>query len=151
MTAIKAIMSQNGAVTFPPDVRAAAGLENGGPVVIELVDGGLQVRSIKQIMDRAREVARKIVGDQPGFSVDDFLADRRREAEATIFDRSDDEANRLAEAAADADTEAGRVVPHARVREWLKTLGTPDQQPTPMHLRSELLKGGFSANVPSQP
>lgn len=82
MTAIKAIMSQNGGVTFPPDVRAAAGLEHGGPVVIEVVDGELHVRSIKQIMDRASDLARKIIGDQPGASVDDFLAERRREAEA---------------------------------------------------------------------
>jgi bifunctional DNA-binding transcriptional regulator/antitoxin component of YhaV-PrlF toxin-antitoxin module len=82
MTAIKAIMSQNGGVTFPPDVRAAAGLEHGGPVVIEVVDGELHVRSIKQVMDRASALARKLIGDQPGASVDDFLADRRREAEA---------------------------------------------------------------------
>lgn len=82
MTAIKAIMSQSGAVTFPEDVRAAVGLENGGPVVIEVVNGELHVRSIKQVMDRARDIARKIIGDQPGTSVDDFLADRRREAEA---------------------------------------------------------------------
>ena len=78
-----------------------------------------------------------------------FLA--MAEPEPAIFDDSDDEADRLAETAADADAKSGRVVPDARVREWLKTLGTPEQQPTPMHLRSELLKGGFSANVPSQP
>lgn len=57
------------------------------------------------------------------------------EPEPTIFDDHDDEADRLAEGAADADAEAGRVVPHARVREWLKTLGTPDQQPTPFSWR----------------
>ncbi|MBO9708712.1 MAG: antitoxin [Caulobacter sp.] len=57
------------------------------------------------------------------------------EPEHTIFDDIDDEADRLAEAAADADVEAGRVVPHARVREWLKTLGTPDQQPAPFSWR----------------
>jgi predicted transcriptional regulator len=57
------------------------------------------------------------------------------EPEPTIFDTGDDEADRLAEAAADADAEAGRVVPHARVRDWLKTLGTPDQQPAPFSWR----------------
>ena len=82
MTAIKAIMSQNGGVTFPPDVRAAAGLEHGGPVVIEVVEGELHVRSIKQVMDRASDLARKLLGDQPGASVDAFLAERRGEAEA---------------------------------------------------------------------
>ena len=50
--------------------------------MIEVVDGELHVRSIKQVMDRASALALKLIGDQPGASVDDFLADRRREAEA---------------------------------------------------------------------
>jgi hypothetical protein len=48
----------------------------------------------------------------------------------------DDLPDDVAEALADADVEAGRVVPHALVREWLKTLGTPDQQPTPFSWRA---------------
>ncbi len=43
----------------------------------------------------------------------------------------DDLPEDVVEALADADVEAGRVVPHNLVREWLKTLGTPYQQPTP--------------------
>ncbi|AYV46921.1 antitoxin [Caulobacter flavus] len=39
------------------------------------------------------------------------------------------------EAAADADVAAGRCVPHERVREWLKTVGTPEQTPTPYSWR----------------
>jgi predicted transcriptional regulator len=35
-----------------------------------------------------------------------------------------------------ADIEAGRVVPHEQVAEWLKTWGTPDEKPMP----SEWLK-----------
>ncbi len=30
-----------------------------------------------------------------------------------------------------ADIEAGRVVPHEQVAEWLKTWGTPDEKPMP--------------------
>jgi hypothetical protein len=41
----------------------------------------------------------------------------------------------LAEAMAEADVEAGRVVPHTLVREWLRTLGTPEQLPTPFSNR----------------
>ncbi|MFZ0266955.1 hypothetical protein [Caulobacter sp.] len=51
----------------------------------------------------------------------------------------------VAEALADADIEAGRVVSHALVREWLRTLGTPEQIP----LRSFLLDGATSA--PTKP
>ncbi|WP_297514897.1 antitoxin [uncultured Caulobacter sp.] len=55
--------------------------------------------------------------------------------EPDIFDEVEDEAELAAEAAADADVAAGRVVPHERVREWLKTVGTPHQTPTPYSWR----------------
>jgi len=53
------------------------------------------------------------------------------EPDPTIFDAIDDEAERLAE----ADVAAGRVVRHERVRDWLKTLGTPAQKPAPLSWR----------------
>jgi predicted transcriptional regulator len=50
----------------------------------------------------------------------------------SIFDVEQDEA---LEATLDADSEtayaAGRVVPHAKVAEWLKSWGTPDELPRP--------------------
>jgi predicted transcriptional regulator len=57
------------------------------------------------------------------------------EPDPDIFDALEDEAELAADAAADADLAAGRVVPHERVREWLKSLGTPDQLPTPYSWR----------------
>jgi predicted transcriptional regulator len=57
------------------------------------------------------------------------------EPEPDIFDEMEDEAELLAEAEADADVAAGRVVPHERVRDWLKSLGTPNQLPTPYSWR----------------
>ena len=80
MTAISTKMSETGRITVPLGVRAAVGLERGGPVVIEIVDGELRVRSIAQSMSRARALTRKIMAGKKGVSVDDFLADRRREA-----------------------------------------------------------------------
>lgn len=64
-----------------------------------------------------------------------MLALGMAESDPAIFDIADDDAERRAEAAADADVEAGRVVPHERVREWLKTVGTPNQKPTPYSWR----------------
>lgn len=32
---------------------------------------------------------------------------------------------------AEADADAGRVVPHSEVAKWLKTWGTPDEGPPP--------------------
>jgi predicted transcriptional regulator len=57
------------------------------------------------------------------------------EPEPNIFDEFEDEADRQAMAEADADIAAGRVVPHERVVEWLKSLGTPNQLPTPYSWR----------------
>jgi predicted transcriptional regulator len=57
------------------------------------------------------------------------------EPEPDIFDELEDEAELAADAAADADLAAGRVVPHERVVEWLKSLGTPHQLPTPYSWR----------------
>jgi plasmid stabilization system protein ParE len=43
------------------------------------------------------------------------------EEEAGVFDEIDEEAERLADARAEADAEAGRVLPHEQVAAWLKT------------------------------
>ena len=51
--------------------------------------------------------------------------------EPSIFDEIDDEAEAAADAEGLADIEAGRVVPHEEVAEWLKTWGTPDETPAP--------------------
>lgn len=55
------------------------GLEAGSDVIIDVVDGGLRVRTTLQVMDHVRAVARKLVAGKIA-SVDDFLADRRAEA-----------------------------------------------------------------------
>lgn len=60
-----------------------------------------------------------------------MLALDMAEPDPDTFDIADDEAERRAAAAANADVQAGRVVSHVRVREWLKTVGTPDQKQTP--------------------
>ena len=53
--------------------------------------------------------------------------------EPSLFDEIDVEADAAADAEALADIAAGRVVPHAEVEAWLKTWGTPDEQPAPAH------------------
>lgn len=55
--------------------------------------------------------------------------------EPDIFDEVEDEAILAADAEADDDFEAGRTVPHERVGEWLKTLGTTHQTPPPYSWR----------------
>ncbi|HEY1560499.1 MAG TPA: hypothetical protein VGF71_06380 [Caulobacteraceae bacterium] len=80
MSAIQAHMSPTGRLTVPKSARAKAGLARGGPVVIEIVDGDLRVRSIAQAMARARTLAAEIAAEASVGDVNAFLAERRREA-----------------------------------------------------------------------
>ncbi len=80
MTAVTTKMSENGRLTVPASIRMAVGLERGGDVIVEVVDGELRIRTVAQAMERARALARRILGGQAGGSVDDFLTDRRHDA-----------------------------------------------------------------------
>jgi predicted transcriptional regulator len=48
-----------------------------------------------------------------------------------VFDL-DQEAERAADAAAEADIAAGRVIPHAEVVRWLESWGKAEELPCPM-------------------
>jgi predicted transcriptional regulator len=51
----------------------------------------------------------------------------------SIFDTPADEAaDAVADAAAEAEIDAGKGVPHARVRAWLESWGKPDELPCPL-------------------
>ena len=53
-------------------------------------------------------------------------------AERDIFDPPDqDAADALADAEADADVAAGRLIDHAEVAAWLATWGKPDEKAAP--------------------
>ena len=53
------------------------------------------------------------------------------QAERSIFDDADSEADARRRAEAEADIAAGRVVPHERVVAWLKSWGTADELSCP--------------------
>ena len=52
-------------------------------------------------------------------------------AERAIYERDDPEAQAAADARAEADIAAGRVVDHTDVAAWLATWGTPNEKPAP--------------------
>ncbi|MDR3509005.1 MAG: AbrB/MazE/SpoVT family DNA-binding domain-containing protein [Caulobacteraceae bacterium] len=81
MAAVTTKMSENGRLTIPASVRAAVGLERGGDVIVEVVDGELHVRTVAQAMERARSIALKIIAGRPGGTVKDFISERRRDAD----------------------------------------------------------------------
>ncbi len=86
MTVVTTKISESGRLTIPASLRSAVGLERGGDVIVEVVDGELHVRTVAQAMERARAVARRIVTEKAGASVDDFLKDRRRATDPAAHD-----------------------------------------------------------------
>jgi bifunctional DNA-binding transcriptional regulator/antitoxin component of YhaV-PrlF toxin-antitoxin module len=71
----------DGRVSLPAELRRKHGL-SGGEVIVEDTGDAIVLRTLDQIVARAQALSRKLVAGKAGASVDDFLSDRAREAEA---------------------------------------------------------------------
>jgi len=82
MTAMKAKVSESGHLSIPAELLKAVGLERGGDVVIELDGRDIRIRTAAEAVAQAQALTRQLLGDRLAeASVDNFLAERRREAE----------------------------------------------------------------------
>lgn len=82
MSAVKAKVSESGRLSIPADLRRAVGLERGGDVVVELDGRDIRIRTVAEAVAQAQALSRLLLGDRAAeASVDDFLAERRRDAE----------------------------------------------------------------------
>lgn len=78
-------VSPSGRLSLPAEVRREVGLDKGGLVRIDLVDGAIRIRTMAEVKDRIRALAHRsgLVGKA---SVEDFLtwraAERSRETES---------------------------------------------------------------------
>ena len=79
---MKAKVMPDGRMSLPAELRRRHGLGDGGEVIVEDVGDAIVLRTLNQVVARAQALSRKLVDDKPGASVDDFLADRARQAEA---------------------------------------------------------------------
>jgi len=52
-------VSESGRLSLPAEVRREVGLEKGGPVRIDLVDGSIRIRTMSEVKDRIRAMARE--------------------------------------------------------------------------------------------
>ncbi len=72
-------VNEQGRVTIPVQVRRAAGIEPGVPLVVYVEDGRVVMETRDQLAERIRrDIAASWVGD--GSSADELIADRRAEA-----------------------------------------------------------------------
>lgn len=78
---MKAKVMPDGRMSLPADLRKRHGLGNGGEVIVEDAGDAIVLRTLDQVVARAQEMSRRLIGDKAGASVDDFLNDRAREAE----------------------------------------------------------------------
>jgi AbrB family looped-hinge helix DNA binding protein len=76
-------VSESGRLSIPADMRRELGLEKGGPVSLEIVDGGLRIRTMSEVRARIRKMADEL-GWTGKVTVDDFLEWKRNEAAREI-------------------------------------------------------------------
>jgi len=72
----------DGRVSLPVELRKKHGLVHGGEIIVEDAGDTIILRTVDQAVARAQAISRKLVAGKTGASVEDFLADRAREAKA---------------------------------------------------------------------
>jgi AbrB family looped-hinge helix DNA binding protein len=80
MNPIRVRLSESGRLSIPAAFRKAVGLEGGGDVVIELEGKEMRIRTVDEAVSQAQALAKRLLTGRPKASVDDFIAERRREA-----------------------------------------------------------------------
>lgn len=80
MKSVRAKVTEAGRLRLPAEFRKAVGLEHRGDVVVELAGNEIRIRTVDEVVSRAQELTRRLLGGKAGATVDDFLNVRRREA-----------------------------------------------------------------------
>jgi AbrB family looped-hinge helix DNA binding protein len=78
---VKAKVMPDGRLSLPAALRKKHGLAQGGEVIVEDIGDAIVLRTLDQVVARAQALSCRALAGQTGASVDDFLADRAREAE----------------------------------------------------------------------
>ena len=79
---LKAKVTASGRISLPADLRRRHGLARGGEVLVEDTGEAIVLRTLDQAVAHAQAISRRLLAGKVGASVDDFLAERAREAEA---------------------------------------------------------------------
>jgi bifunctional DNA-binding transcriptional regulator/antitoxin component of YhaV-PrlF toxin-antitoxin module len=73
-------VAANGRMVLPVDVRKRMGLENGGKLILNESEFGLQLLSVRQRVAKAQAFYEEASEGKASFTVDDFLAQKRADA-----------------------------------------------------------------------
>lgn len=77
---IELTVSPSGRVSIPADVRRRLGLEKGGKIMLDEEEHGLTLTTAMQRVRRAQALYREFSQGKPGFTVDEFIAEKRADA-----------------------------------------------------------------------
>ncbi len=66
---------------LPADVGKPHGLAQGGEVLVDDTVDAIVLCTLDQVVARAQDMSRRLAAGRPDASVEDFLAERRREAD----------------------------------------------------------------------
>ena len=69
-----------GKIVIPAELRREFGIKDGDSLVIEREAGGLVIKTYAQVVKEVQATFREMMGPYEGSVVDEFIADRRREA-----------------------------------------------------------------------
>lgn len=73
-------VAPNGRMVLPVDVRKRLGLENGGKLILNEGEFGLELTNLNQRVARSQAFYEETSRGKPSFTVEDFLAQKRADA-----------------------------------------------------------------------
>lgn len=73
-------VAANGRMVLPADVRKRLGLENGGKLILNESEFGLELTNFRQRLKWAQALYKKFSEGEERSSVDEFLAEKRADA-----------------------------------------------------------------------
>lgn len=79
MTPMRVKVSETGRLSLPVEVRRALGIERGGTLLLETVEGEIRLTTLKERVRRVQALARELLQGQD-VSSEEIIEERRREA-----------------------------------------------------------------------
>jgi AbrB family looped-hinge helix DNA binding protein len=82
---VEVTVSPNGRVSIPADVRKQLGIDKGGKLMLDVDEYGVRLSTFKQRLARTQALFREMQKGKPPISVDEFIAEKRADAQAEKY------------------------------------------------------------------
>ena len=82
---IEVTVSPSGRLSIPADVRKRLGLEKGGKLMLDVDEFGMTLTTFQQRVRKAQALYRELSKGKPPVDIDEFIAEKRADAEAEKY------------------------------------------------------------------